>query len=54
MYPEPHGHVLPHEAVLEDYKRQQAPERGFGLLKDPLFFTSSVFLKTPQRIETLA
>lgn len=46
--------VLSHEAVLEDYKGQQAPERGFGLLKDPLFFTSSVFLKTPQRIEALA
>jgi len=46
--------VLSHEAVLDDYKGQQAPERGFGILKDPLFFTSSVFLKTPQRIEALA
>ena len=42
------------EAVLSDYKGQQAPERGFGILKDPLFFTSSVFLKTPARIAALA
>jgi transposase len=42
------------EQVLSDYKGQYAPERSFGLLKDPLFFTSSVFLKTPQRIAALA
>ena len=42
------------EAILTDYKGQQAPERGFGILKDPLFFTSSVFLKTPERIAALA
>ena len=30
------------------------PERGWRFLKDPLFFTSSVFLKTPQRIMVLA
>lgn len=42
------------QSVFNDYKGQQAPERGFGLLKDPLFFTSSVFLKTPQRIAALA
>ena len=46
--------VLPSESVLDDYKGQQAPERGFRILKDPLFFTSSVFLKTPQRIGALA
>ena len=45
--------VLSDESVLDDYKGQQAPERGFGILKDPLFFTSSVFLKTPQRIAAL-
>jgi transposase len=28
--------------------------RGFRFLKDPLFFTSSVFLKTPQRVAALA
>jgi transposase len=42
------------EQVLSDYKGQQAPERGFGILKDPLFFASSVFLNTPSRIEALA
>lgn len=46
--------VVSNETILDDYKGQQAPERGFGILKDPLFFTSSVFLKTPQRIEALA
>lgn len=33
---------------------QQAAERGFGFLKDPLFFTDSVFLKSPERVEALA
>ena len=42
------------ESILTDYKGQQAPERGFKMLKDPLFFTSSVFLKTPERIVALA
>ena len=40
--------------ILQKYKEQQAPERGFAFLKDPLFFADSVFLKTPQRIETMA
>ena len=40
--------------ILRKYKEQQAPERGFAFLKDPLFFADSVFLKTPQRIETMA
>ena len=40
--------------VLATYKDQQAPERGFRFLKDPLFFTSSVFLKTPARVAALA
>ncbi len=38
---------------MRKYKEQQAPERGFAFLKDPLFFADSVFLKTPQRIETM-
>ena len=42
------------ETILTDYKGQQAPEGGFKMLKDPLFFTSSVFLKTPERIVALA
>lgn len=36
--------------VLKEYKAQQGDERGFRFLKDPLFFASSVFLKTPKRI----
>lgn len=42
------------DSLLRDYKGQQATERGFRFLKDPLFFTSSVFLKTPERIAALA
>lgn len=40
--------------ILIKYKEQQAPERGFGFLKDPLFFADSVFLKSPQRVATMA
>lgn len=39
--------------VLREYKAQQSTERGFRFLKDPLFFTSSVFLKSAKRIEAL-
>ena len=38
----------------EEYKAQQSNERGFRFLKDPLFFTSSVFVKTPERVEAIA
>lgn len=46
--------ALPAEEVLETYLGQQVVERGFRFLKDPLFFTSSVFLKTPKRVAALA
>jgi hypothetical protein len=39
--------------ALKEYKAQQGTERGFRFLKDPLFFASSVFLKTPKRIAAL-
>lgn len=39
--------------ALCEYKAQQSTERGFRFLKDPLFFTSSVFLKSARRIEAL-
>jgi transposase len=39
--------------ALKEYKGQQGTERGFRFLKDPLFFASSVFLKTPRRIAVL-
>ena len=45
---------FPAERLLMEYKQQQAVERGFRFLKDPLFFTSSVFVKKPQRVEALA
>jgi len=46
--------ILTHDAMISEYKAQQCCERGFGFLKDPLFFTDSIFLKTPKRIEALA
>ena len=36
------------------YKDQQKVERGFRFLKDPLFFTQSVFVKKAERVEALA
>lgn len=46
--------TLPNDEVLTEYKGQQSSERGFRFLKDPLFFTSSVFLNTPRRVAALA
>lgn len=40
--------------LLREYKAQQSTERGFPFLKDPLFFTSSVFLNSPERVAALA
>lgn len=39
--------------VIKAYKDQSTVERGFRFLKDPLFFTSSFFLKKPSRISGL-
>jgi len=44
---------LSNDSMLSEYKAQQSCERGFGFLKDPLFFADSVFLKSPERIESL-
>jgi transposase len=44
---------LSDEQMLVHYKQQQGVERDFRFLKDPLFFASSVFLKTPERIMAL-
>ena len=44
---------LSQQQALEQYKGQQGNERGFRFLKDPLFFASSVFLKSPERIMAL-
>jgi transposase len=40
-------------AVMAAYKSQSCVEGGFRLLKDPLFFVSSLFVKKPSRIEGL-
>jgi transposase len=45
---------LSNDEMLSKYKEQQASERGFAFLKDPLFFTDSVFLKSPERVSALA
>ncbi len=45
---------LSNDDILKKYKEQQSAERGFRFLKDPLFFTDSVFIKSPERIEALA
>jgi transposase len=39
--------------ALCEYKAQQGVERGFRFLKDPMFFASSVFLKSPKRVAAL-
>ena len=46
--------MLSNGELLQEYKAQQSTERGFRFLKDPLFFTSSVFLKSPHRVAALA
>lgn len=45
---------LSNDRMISEYKAQQSCERGFGFLKDPLFFTDSIFIKSPERIEALA
>ena len=35
------------------YKEQQSTERGFRFIKDPLFFADSLFVKNPERVETM-
>lgn len=45
---------LSNDDILRDYIAQQSTERGFRFLKDPLFFTSSVFLNSPERVAALA
>lgn len=42
------------DRLLLEYKAQQSAERGFRFLREPHFFTSSVFLKTPSRVAALA
>jgi transposase len=44
---------LTHDSILSEYKAQQSWERGFAFLKDRLLFADSIFLKSPERIESL-
>jgi transposase len=44
---------LTNQEVVAVYKKQIKAERGFRFLKDPLFFVSSLFVKTPKRIMAL-
>ncbi len=52
--PEEEERNYTNEELLKEYKGQQSAERGFRFLKDPLFFTSSIFVKTPKRVASLA
>ena len=45
--------AVSNQQVLSEYKAQQSNERGFRFIKDPLFFTSSVFVKKPERVEAI-
>ncbi len=44
---------LESEGILKIYKEQQSTERGFRFIKDPLFFADSLFVKNPERVETM-
>jgi transposase len=46
--------LWPNDTILQEYKNQQSCERGFRFLKDPLFFVSRVFVKSPRRVAALA
>jgi len=49
----PSQSLFTHDDLLFLYKKQPA-ERGFRFLKDPFFFTPTVFLDTEERIAALA
>jgi transposase len=44
---------LTSKEIVENYSGQDAVERGFRFLKDPVFFVSSLFVKKPSRVEGL-
>lgn len=41
------------QEVIDVYKNQQKVERGFRFMKDPMFMSSTLFLKSPKRIMAL-
>jgi transposase len=50
----PEREELTNDELLAEYKGRHAVERGFRFLKDPLFFASSLFVKTPRRVAAIA
>jgi hypothetical protein len=38
---------------LRIYREEKSTERGFRFIKDPLFFAHSLFVKSPERVETM-
>src|SRR5258707_9510833 len=44
---------LSDQELIQTYKDHQSVERGFTFLKDPLFLASSVFVKKPERLESV-
>jgi transposase len=38
---------------LRIYRERQSTETGLRVIKDPLFFAHSIFLKDPERVETM-
>lgn len=44
---------LTDEEIVAAYKQQHKVEKGFRFLKDPLFFTSSLFVNKPERVMAL-
>jgi len=45
--------TLADEELLSNYKGQGTAERGFRFLKEPVFFTSSLWVKKPSRLQGL-
>ena len=45
---------LTDDRLLAEYKGRHTVERGFRFLKDPLFFASSLFVKSPKRVAAIA
>ena len=41
------------EKMLSEYKSQQKVEKGFRFLKSPDFLVSSIYIKKPERVESL-
>ena len=47
------SYELPMKKIVKEYKKQGHVERGFRFMKEPYFFVSSLYLKSPKRIQAL-